>query len=689
MSDFRTLLTELENDQLVVLPRRPWLNTLGQTYFLDRFWTPTKLWDSILPAQPRDGGCFYTTPLQYQERQWFMPAEYAGGALFRLLVTDQPSTVVALVSDSSGPFVHLCADLSYRVTALTTPLRSSDVMHVDSMSHQLLMIYSLQRDPEPCPSLPMPRSLQPAVRQNALQPMAKAAGGRAYLPQPAAEFTPDTGEAAALDERFNEQWNQEVEARRSALAPRWNARTRQQVNRRDWSAVEASWDAVNAALELSRKKHVRRLHALRRTRASVSTPGTWIYALWTLDDPEIYIGQVGAQGKERSVGCRGRDHVRLGQDMLRMWMGGRLRLPSRVYEWIGRVGPERFVITPLEFVPKPLATLRENNWMRAWGLGKLKNRSLPPLDGQKWAFLVQRKQWKRELMEMGGSLTGLARTIVDSKSPLGEHAHSPTFLLNLVTATERILTPAQHRVLYDRVLAYMLRYQKLWIPYRVPVRLPLLSPADKAALKEDLGACLKAVDSWPPELQDYLCARIRVISARTLQVRQVVRTPGLCKDPTAIFLDPHSGEPCTCQSWDAGTAPRLSRLHGHVFTRNMEDVAACMHAFDTGVLRQNMKNATVPPWGGFCQALQKGLRQLTHALPDTRIAAAGSLLQSLAAVCRGCTIGHTRNTPHCCMSATYVHSSRSSPGELFVMSLTKGYRSPMWRALISGGSSTG
>ena len=61
LSDFRTLLTELENDQLVVLPRRPWLNTLGQTYFLDRFWTPTKLWDSILPAQPRDGGCFYTT----------------------------------------------------------------------------------------------------------------------------------------------------------------------------------------------------------------------------------------------------------------------------------------------------------------------------------------------------------------------------------------------------------------------------------------------------------------------------------------------------------------------------------------------------------------------------------------------------------------------------------------------------
>jgi hypothetical protein len=174
------------------------------------------------------------------------------------------------------------------------------------------------------------------------------------------------------------------------------------------------------------------------------------------------------------------------------------------------------------------------------------------------------------------------------------------------------------------VLAYMLRYQRVWIPYRVPVRLPLLSPADKEAL-----------GSWPPELQDYLCARIRAISAKTLQFRQIVRTPGLYKDPTATFLDPHSREPCTCQSWDAGTAPGLSRLHGHVFTRNMEDIAACMHAFDTGVLRQNMKNATVPPWRGFCQALQKSLRQLTNALPDTRVATAGSLLQSLTAVCKG------------------------------------------------------
>ena len=225
-------------------------------------------------------------------------------------------------------------------------------------------------------------------------------------------------------------------------------------------------------LALPGKKHVRRLHVLCRTRATVSTPGTWIYALWTLHDPEIYIGQVGAQGNERSVGCRGRDHVKLGQDMLRMWMGGRLRLPSRVYELIGRVGPERFVITPLEFVPKPLATLRENDGMRAWGLGKLMSRSLPPLDGQKWALLVQRKQWKRERMEMGGSVTGLARAIVDSKSPLGEQAHSPTLLLNLISATERTLTPAQHRVLYDRVLAYMLHYQRVWILYRVPVRLP-------------------------------------------------------------------------------------------------------------------------------------------------------------------------------------------------------------------------
>ena len=233
LSDFNTFLTELESDQLVALPRRPWLNTLSQTYSLGRFWTPTKLWDSILPPQHRAGGCFYTTPLQYREQQWFMPTEYAGGTLSHLLGTDQPSTVVALVSDSSGPFVHLCADLGYQFKALTTPLRTSGVMQVHFMSRHVLMIYSLQCDPVPCPMLPIPQNVQPAVRQNALQPMAKAAGGRAYLPQPGVEFTPETGEEAALDERFHEKWKQEVEVRRSALAPRWNGRTRQQVNRRD------------------------------------------------------------------------------------------------------------------------------------------------------------------------------------------------------------------------------------------------------------------------------------------------------------------------------------------------------------------------------------------------------------------------------------------------------------------------
>ena len=101
--------------------------------------------------------------------------------------------------------------------------------------------------------------------------------------------------------------------------------------------------------------------------------------------------------------------------MLRMLMGGRFRLPYKVYEWIRRVGPQKFIITTLDFIPKPVTTLRESIWMRAWGPGKLKNRSLPPLDAQKWAFLVERKQWKQELVGMGGSLTRLARPIVDSK----------------------------------------------------------------------------------------------------------------------------------------------------------------------------------------------------------------------------------------------------------------------------------
>ena len=86
--------------------------------------------------------------------------------------------------------------------------------------------------------------------------------------------------------------------------------------------------------------------SVRRTGASTTIKGTWIYALWTPDNKRIYIGSTRARLNKRSVGTRGSEHVRLGLDFLRM-QGNKLCVPSNVYRWIAKIRLEKFVVTAL------------------------------------------------------------------------------------------------------------------------------------------------------------------------------------------------------------------------------------------------------------------------------------------------------------------------------------------------------
>ena len=167
-----------------------------------------------------------------------------------------------------------------------------------------------------------------------------------------------------------------------------------------------------------------------------------------------------------------------------------------MYEWIGRGGPERFVITPLEFVPRAYATLAENYWMRAWGLGKLKNRSLPPGDSQKGAFFAQRKQWKRELEELGGSMTGLPKTIVTSKVQMHESLHPPALLLNMISAPQN--SPVQSKepmsVLFECDITLAPCACASW-DARVSIALPRLHGHVLARELKHMAACMHTFDA--------------------------------------------------------------------------------------------------------------------------------------------------------------------------------------------------
>ena len=199
---------------------------------------------------------------------------------------------------------------------------------------------------------------------------------------------------------FPTMWENERAKRRDLFAPKWNFKRRLMTTSIPWEKVYGSWDGVNENIHLSTKKHVQTLSALRMTTASTKTSGTWIYAVWSLRDDKVYIGQTGARIHRRTVGKRGSEHVRLALDALRL-SGTGISLPSEVYSWISRLGVENFIVTPLEHTTPHQANAREKWWMLRWGLPGLFNRDLPSLSNKEWLFLSDRKIWQKEISAQG------------------------------------------------------------------------------------------------------------------------------------------------------------------------------------------------------------------------------------------------------------------------------------------------
>ena len=143
----------------------------------------------------------------------------------------------------------------------------------------------------------------------------------------------------------------------SALAPKGHRGRRDLVFKKEWNKLFESWDRINAALALINNRHIKELHSLRTTRASVKQHECWIYCLWCLTDGRCYVGQTGARGQYRRTADRGRDHVRLGTNYFRTWgpNDAKMYLPADVYRWICLKGPDNFIITPLEFTTPVLA----------------------------------------------------------------------------------------------------------------------------------------------------------------------------------------------------------------------------------------------------------------------------------------------------------------------------------------------
>ena len=89
---------------------------------------------------------------------------------------------------------------------------------------------------------------------------------------------------------FNSIRERETAARREALRARWDMKLRRVKTNFQWGDVPRSLDTVNAALQFATQPTPRKISALRRTRASVHGPGTWIYIVWSRKSSNLLKG---------------------------------------------------------------------------------------------------------------------------------------------------------------------------------------------------------------------------------------------------------------------------------------------------------------------------------------------------------------------------------------------------------------
>ena len=480
-------------------------------------------------------------------------------------------------------------------------------------------------------------------------------------------------QAPATSPSFSSVWRDEVNRRRDLLAPRWCPKRRVTVSRIKWESVFQSWDRINDHLKFAPQPHVRKLHALRRTRASTTTKGTWIYALWTAENKHIYIGQTRGRLNRRSVGARGSEHIRLGSDFMRI-QGEKLRVPSNVYKWISKVGPEKFVVTPLEWVAPHRADTAEQEWMTRWGISALFNQDLPSVASRKWLFLTDRKIWKAELASAGGTVLDVASDMLKKDRPPSPYDYSPELLLSLLPATAKLLPAGQHRLLYTRIASHFMIYHKSFLPYSIPVKIPLLSAPEQTTIKHRLHDVIDQHGTWPPSLKAYVKACIRIIVSRSRSVGDLLMHSSLTRMPTHVLS--HPGELCPCQQWQ-GT-PGFHFHHGHMVFRDPGLVRQFQSKLHPEVFSQNMKNATLPSWKVLKDHVNTAFEGIFPNLPATRQDTAVDMVCALQTCCQSNYMEKIR-TADKRVYAPYIEKQRKLlPDFLVVSPMDKAVQVPIF-----------
>ena len=159
----------------------------------------------------------------------------------------------------------------------------------------------------------------------------------------------------------------------------------------------------------------------------------------------------------------------------------------------------------------------------------------PSVANTKWLFLSDRKLWDSEIKARAGSLLVVAQSILKQKNPLPTYDHIPPFVLAHVSATEKYLCCPLHRKLFDSVAQLFLVHHKVQLPYRILVKISLLSPQVNTELTSGIHGVIDRQSVWPSYLKTYLKSRAQLIRAKTSTVLPCVLKHPLQCLPTDAF----------------------------------------------------------------------------------------------------------------------------------------------------------
>ena len=270
------------------------------------------------------------------------------------------------------------------------------------------------------------------------------------------------------------------------------------------------------------------------------------------------------------------------------------------------------------------------------GVGKLFNVHIPPLSNNRWDFLQSRKVWKKELEDRDGSYLSYARRILAAGHSIPRGKHPPPLLLAVLQSTGRFLPSSDHKRLFDMVATLFARQFHLKLPYRITLKIPLLSSTDKKQLHQLIATVIDSVEAWPPYLRSHLISRIFIVSKRTPSVLHALSQQPVTKTPTQVLT--HTPSPqCPCSRWLSH--PSVGNVNGHAVFPDPAILAGYSDSLprhkrcNTSIFQQNMKIAVVPSLKPLKQDLGESLCSLATSLPDQQNHVAAQCIADIASSC--------------------------------------------------------